>query len=51
MEKTSMSGPHSDPLVLFGVIGALAYKTSFSSLQSMVKRGDLNVPVGFTRQV
>jgi glucose-6-phosphate 1-dehydrogenase len=41
-----MSGPqHSDALVFFGATGDLAYKKIFPSLQSMVARGNLNVPV------
>jgi len=36
---------HSDALVFFGATGDLAYKKIFPSLQSMVKRGHLNVPV------
>ncbi len=37
--------PHSDALVFFGATGDLAYKKIFPSLQAMVKRGHLNVPV------
>jgi glucose-6-phosphate 1-dehydrogenase len=40
-----VSQPHSDALVFFGATGDLAYKKIFPSLQSMVKRGSLNVPV------
>jgi glucose-6-phosphate 1-dehydrogenase len=40
MDKT-----HSDALVFFGATGDLAYKKIFPALQSMVKRGTLNVPV------
>src|SRR3954469_21088690 len=36
---------HSDALVFFGATGDLAYKKIFPALQSMVKRGALNVPV------
>src|ERR1700741_4443514 len=36
---------HSDALVFFGATGDLAYKKIFPALQSMVKRGNLNVPV------
>ena len=36
---------HSDALVFFGASGDLAYKKIFPSLQAMVKRGGLNVPV------
>jgi glucose-6-phosphate 1-dehydrogenase len=40
-----MSLPHSDALVFFGATGDLAYKKIFPALQSMIKRGTLNVPV------
>jgi glucose-6-phosphate 1-dehydrogenase len=40
-----MSPPHSDALVFFGATGDLAYKKIFPSLQAMLKRGHLNVPV------
>jgi glucose-6-phosphate 1-dehydrogenase len=40
-----MSEPHSDALVFFGATGDLAYKKIFPSLQSMVRRGHLNMPV------
>jgi glucose-6-phosphate 1-dehydrogenase len=40
-----MSDVHSDALVFFGATGDLAYKKIFPSLQAMVKRGTLNVPV------
>jgi glucose-6-phosphate 1-dehydrogenase len=40
-----MPHPHSDALVFFGATGDLAYKKIFPSLQAMVKRGHLNVPV------
>jgi glucose-6-phosphate 1-dehydrogenase len=40
-----MTDPHSDALVFFGATGDLAYKKIFPSLQAMVKRGHLNVPV------
>jgi glucose-6-phosphate 1-dehydrogenase len=40
-----MSAVSSDALVFFGATGDLAYKKIFPSLQSMVKRGTLNVPV------
>ncbi|MFZ0593929.1 MAG: glucose-6-phosphate dehydrogenase [Bryobacteraceae bacterium] len=40
-----MSDTHSDALVFFGATGDLAYKKIFPSLQAMVKRGTLNVPV------
>jgi glucose-6-phosphate 1-dehydrogenase len=40
-----MSDPHSDALVFFGATGDLAYKKIFPSLQAMLKRGHLSVPV------
>ena len=40
-----MNGTHSDALVFFGATGDLAYKKIFPALQSMVRRGTLNVPV------
>ena len=40
-----MNVPHSDALVFFGASGDLAYKKIFPSLQAMVKRGHLDVPV------
>jgi glucose-6-phosphate 1-dehydrogenase len=42
---TFMTNSHSDALVFFGATGDLAYKKIFPSLQSMVKRGNLNIPV------
>src|SRR5262249_22827462 len=39
-----MIGP-ADALVFFGATGDLAYKKIFPSLQAMVKRGHLDVPV------
>ena len=44
LEK-SMNLPHSDAFVFFGATGDLAFKKIFPSLQAMVKRGNLNVPV------
>jgi glucose-6-phosphate 1-dehydrogenase len=38
-------GEHSDALVFFGATGDLAHKKIFPSLQSMLKRGHLDVPV------
>jgi glucose-6-phosphate 1-dehydrogenase len=35
----------ADALVFFGATGDLAYKQIFPSLQHMIRRGDLNVPV------
>jgi len=40
-----MNDSHSDALVFFGATGDLAYKKIFPSLQAMLKRGHLNVPV------
>ncbi len=40
-----MTNFHSDALVFFGATGDLAFKKIFPSLQAMVKRGHLNVPV------
>jgi glucose-6-phosphate 1-dehydrogenase len=40
-----MSGLSSDALVFFGATGDLAYKKIFPSLQAMVRRGTLDVPV------
>jgi len=40
-----MDANHSDALVFFGATGDLAYKKIFPSLQSMIKRGHLDVPV------
>jgi glucose-6-phosphate 1-dehydrogenase len=44
-EEDRMNVPHSDALVFFGATGDLAHKKIFPSLQAMVKRGHLNVPV------
>src|SRR5216683_926569 len=43
--EITMSESHSDALVFFGATGDLAYKKIFPSLQAMVKRGHLSVPV------
>ena len=40
-----MSEARSDALVFFGATGDLAYKKIFPSLQAMLKRGHLDVPV------
>jgi glucose-6-phosphate 1-dehydrogenase len=40
-----MSVTHSDALVFFGATGDLAFKKIFPALQSMIKRGHLDVPV------
>ena len=40
-----MAETRSDALVFFGATGDLAYKKIFPSLQAMIKRGSLDVPV------
>jgi glucose-6-phosphate 1-dehydrogenase len=40
-----MSAIRSDALVFFGATGDLAYKKIFPSLQSLLKRGHLNLPI------
>ena len=40
-----MDSQRADALVFFGATGDLAYKKIFPSLQAMVKRGNLDVPV------
>ena len=40
-----MSSTNADALVFFGATGDLAYKKIFPSLQAMIKRGTLDVPV------
>jgi glucose-6-phosphate 1-dehydrogenase len=40
-----MSDNQCDALVFFGATGDLAYKKIFPSLQAMIKRGTLNIPV------
>jgi glucose-6-phosphate 1-dehydrogenase len=40
-----VSNLHSDALVFFGATGDLAYKKIFPALQSMIKRGTLDIPV------
>ena len=40
-----MSGTRSDALVFFGATGDLAHKKIFPALQSMIRRGALDVPV------
>jgi len=40
-----MSGARSDALVFFGATGDLAYKKIFPSLQEMIRRDHLDVPV------
>jgi glucose-6-phosphate 1-dehydrogenase len=40
-----MSDSQCDALVFFGATGDLAYKKIFPSLQAMIKRGTLNIPI------
>jgi glucose-6-phosphate 1-dehydrogenase len=40
-----MSDNQCDALVFFGATGDLAYKKIFPSLQAMIKRGTLNIPI------
>jgi len=42
---SATNGARSDALVFFGATGDLAYKKIFPSLQAMIKRGHLDVPV------
>ena len=37
--------PHSDAFVFFGATGDLAYKKIFPALQSMIRRGHLDIPI------
>lgn len=43
--RNSNSTVSSDALVFFGATGDLAYKKIFPALQSMIRRGNLKVPV------
>jgi glucose-6-phosphate 1-dehydrogenase len=43
--RAAKDAPLSDAFVFFGATGDLAYKQIFPSLQQMIKRGNLNVPV------
>src|SRR5688572_26308747 len=45
LEEVSMHRNRSDALVFFGATGDLAHKKIFPALQSMIRRGNLNVPV------
>ena len=50
MQQSSIAGNHSattilDAVVFFGATGDLAHKQIFPSLQQMIRRGNLNVPV------
>ena len=40
-----MTDTHSDALVFFGVTGDLAYKQIFPALQSMIRHGNLDMPI------
>jgi glucose-6-phosphate 1-dehydrogenase len=40
-----MIAPRADALVLFGATGDLAYKKIFPALQSLVRRGQLDMPI------
>ena len=40
-----MAALHSDAFVFFGATGDLAYKKIFPSLQAMIRRGHLTIPV------
>jgi len=40
-----MNPLQSDAFVFFAATGDLAFKKIFASLQAMIKRGNLNVPV------
>jgi glucose-6-phosphate 1-dehydrogenase len=45
VERSAASSAPADALVFFGASGDLAYKKIFPSLQAMVRRGRLSVPV------
>jgi len=44
-QSAATNDTRSDALVFFGATGDLAYKKIFPSLQAMIKRGNLDVPV------
>jgi glucose-6-phosphate 1-dehydrogenase len=44
-QNDTIGGPDSDALVFFGATGDLAYKKIFPTLQAMVRRGTLEVPI------
>src|SRR3984885_200248 len=44
-EGTPVSDDPCNALVFFGATGDLAYKKIFPSLQAMIKRGTLNIPI------
>src|ERR1700691_2528314 len=45
--KSAIAGPKvpSDALVFFGATGDLAHKKIFPALQTLIKRGSLDVPI------
>src|SRR5689334_11778410 len=45
MKKKPVAAAASDALVFFGATGDLAHKKIFPALQSMIRHGNLNVPV------
>src|SRR5215470_19703110 len=45
LKEDILAADKCDALVFFGATGDLAYKKIFPSLQAMVKRGNLDVPV------
>jgi glucose-6-phosphate 1-dehydrogenase len=45
LERKTMNNVKSDALVFYGASGDLAYKKIFPALQSMIKRGHLDVPI------
>jgi len=45
VRQKSALKPSSDALVFFGATGDLAHKKTFPALQSMIRRGNLNVPI------
>jgi len=40
-----MAEPHSDAFVFFGASGDLAYKQIFPALQSLIRHGQLDLPI------
>ena len=55
IKEKKMSPLQSDAFVFFGAMGDLAFKKIFPSLQAMIKRGNLTVPVigmaGFAKNI
>ena len=45
-----MVNSRADALVFFGATGDLAYKKIFPALQSMIKRGHLDIPDHWSRE-